>query len=217
MKAKCCLLFAMGLLVSLLCSSCALMPGRDPALTGNEPKEIPESIQAHFATHHELLAQAADYFLANHQAFDVIRDDWEASSGFFACDMKARAIKEALGQDGLEMFRELNEKAYLRSMAYFIPTENRAAALLFGFFPQDYKGDDVVIYIPPLSSSVDYAKKVENTISLISDESQHAVLVPLEKPGWYYQDESTKQGIDAIPETDGSFFFMLWELINLRF
>ena len=169
----------------LLCCTVLLQPERDPALTGNEPAEIPESLHVVFATHYDLLVQAADYFLANPHVFDVTRDEWEVSSGFFASDINAAAIKKALGEDGVKIIRNLNEKAYLRSVAYYIPTEDRIPALLFNFFPQGYD-NSLLIYIPPLSSSVNQAQKVENTLSLIS--VNHGILLPLESSGWYYID-----------------------------
>lgn len=180
-----CLLFAIGFIMILLGSPFTLLSERDSALTGNEPEEIPESLHVVFATHYDLLVQAADYFLANPQVFEVTRDEWEVSSGFFASDINAAAIKKALGEDGLEIVRNLNEKAYLRSVAYYIPTEDRIPALLFNFFPQGYD-NSLLIYIPPLTSSVNQTQKVENTLSLIS--VNHGILRPLESSGWYYID-----------------------------
>lgn len=182
-----CLLFAVGFIMLLLCSPFTLLSERDSALTGNEPEEIPESLHVVFAAHYDLLAQAADYFIANPQVFEVTRDEWEVSSGFFASDIDAAAIKKALGEDGVEIIRKLNEKAYLRSVAYYIPSDDYAPALLFNFFPQGYD-NSLLVYIPTLSSSVDQVQKVESTLSLIS--ANHGMLIPLTKSGWYYTDRS---------------------------
>lgn len=185
MKAKSYLLLTMSFVMILLCSSFTLLSERDPALTGNEPEEIPENLYVVILTHYDLLTQAADYFLSKPQVFEVTRDEWEVSSGFFASDMNAAAIKKALGEDGVEIVRNLNEIAFLRSVAYYIPTEDRVPALLFNFFPQGYD-NSLLIYIPHTSDSVYQAQRVENTLSLIS--ANHGKLTPLEKPGWYYVD-----------------------------
>lgn len=187
MTARICLLFAMGFIMILLCSPLINLSGRDPALTGNEPAEIPESVHVVYATHFDLLVQAADFFLSNPQVFEVTRDEWEVSSGFFASDVNGAAIKKALGEDGVKIVRNLNEKAYLRSIAYYVPTENRVPALLFNFFPQGYD-NSLLIYIPPLSSSLEQTQKEENTLSLLS--ANHGILIPLAEPGWYYTDRS---------------------------
>lgn len=171
----------------LLCAPFTLLSEGDSALTGNEPEEIPESLHVVFAAHFDLLVQAADYFIANPHVFEVTRDEWEVSSGFFASDINAAAIKKALGEDGVEIIRKLNEKAYLRSVAYYISTEDCVPALLFNFFPQGYD-NSLLVYIPPLSSPGDQMQKVENTLSLIT--ANHGTLISLTKPGWYYIDRS---------------------------
>ena len=183
MKVKLCMLFAICLSIILLCSTVILPPDRDPALTGNEPAEGPDNIHGIFAIHYDLLAEAAEYFRHNPQVYEVTRDEWEVSSGFFASDINAAAIRKALGKDGVEIVRRLNEEAYLRSLAYYIPTEERVPALLFNFFPQGYD-DSLLIYIYPANPTVDRAHKEGNTISLLS--ANHGVLIPLSVSRWYY-------------------------------
>lgn len=177
MKTLSWLPLAIGFPLFLLCLIVALQPGRDPALTGNEPAEIPESSLAIFETHYALLAEAAVFFGNNHQAFDVIRDEWEAASGFFASDADARAIKNGLGEDGVDIVRRLNAEAYLRSIGYYAETQTLAPALLFCFRtqrPDNHK----LIYIYE-----DQPSKEEQTISRLSDD--HGRLTPLSVPGWY--------------------------------
>lgn len=169
---------AIGFPLFLLCLIVALQPDRDPALTGNEPAEIPESSLTIFDTHNDLLAEAADYFGNHHQAFDIIRDEWEVSSGFFASDTDAKAIKTGLGEYGVDIVRRLNEQAYLRSLTYYTGTANQASALLFCFCTRT-PGESKLIYIYE-----DQPSKTEKAISRLSDD--HGRLVPLSAPGWYY-------------------------------
>ena len=160
-----------------------LQPERDPALTGNEPEIILQSSCAIFETHHELLAEAADYFEEHHQVFDVIRDEGEESSGFFASDTDAAAIRRALGETGVEIIRSLNEKAALRSVVYYMQTPDHAPAVLFNFVTQ-VSANDLLIYIYPAASTDGQANEVENTIMLLSEN--HGALLPFSAPGWYY-------------------------------
>ena len=111
MKAKMCVLFAICLSMLLLCSAVILQPKRDPALTGNEPTEGSDSIHGIFKMHYDLLAEAAEYFWHNPQVYEVTREEGEVSSGFFASDINATAIRKALGIDGVEIVRRLNEEA----------------------------------------------------------------------------------------------------------
>ena len=160
-----------------------LQPERDPALTDNEPETIPQSSCAVFEMYDGLLAEAAGYFGEHHQVFDVIRDEGEVSSGFFASDMDAAAIRRALGDTGVEIIRRLNEKACLRSVAYYTQTKSHVPALLFNFVTQA-SANDLLIYIYPVVPADDQANKAENIIALLS--KNHGALIPLSTPGWYY-------------------------------
>ena len=160
-----------------------LQPERDPALTGNEPETIPQSSCAVFEMYDGLLAEAAGYFGEHHQVFDVIRDEGEESSGFFASDTDAAAIRTALGETGVEIIRSLNEKAALRSVVYYMQTPDHAPAVLFNFVTQA-SANDLLIYIYPAVSWDDPADKVENTIVLLAEK--HGALLPFSIPGWYY-------------------------------
>lgn len=174
------LLGAAGAAMMLLCAVVLQQPGGDPALTGNEPKVIPASVLDVYATHGELLQEATDFFWQHPEVFDVTREEWEESSGFFASDADAAAISRALGDEGAEIIRRLNEEAWLRSAAYYIPTEERAAALLFNFFPQGYdKGLLICIHHAGISGEA-----VENARTLLCEN--HGTLIPLSAEGWYY-------------------------------
>lgn len=174
---------ALGMISSavvLLCAVMLLQPGGDPALTGNEPKVIPASVLDVYGTHGELLQEAADFFWQHPEVFDVTREEWEESSGFFASDADAAAIRRALGDEGAEIVRRLNEEAWLRSVVYYIPKEKRAAALVFNFFPQGYdKG--LLICIHHAGTSDEAA---ENARTLLCEN--HGTLIPLPAEGWYY-------------------------------
>ena len=166
--------------VVLLCAVMLLQPGGDPALTGNEPHVIPASVQDVYAAYSDLLQEAADFFWQHPEVFDVTREEWEESSGFFASDADDAAIRRALGEEGAEIVRRLNTEAWLRSAAYYIPTEERAAALLFNFFPQGYdKGLLICIHHAGISEEA-----VENARTLLCE--RHGTLIPLSAEGWYY-------------------------------
>ena len=174
---------ALGMISSavvLLCAVVLQQPGGDPALTGNEPKEIPASVLDVYAAYSDLLQEAADFFWQHPEVFDVTREEREESSGFFASDADAAAISRALGKEGVEIVRRLNEEAWLRSVAYCIPKNGRAAALLFNFFPQGYdKGLLICIYHAGISDEA-----VENARTLLCEN--HGTLIPLPAEGWYY-------------------------------
>jgi len=167
-----------GFLSRLLYLVMTLQPDRDPALTGNEPAELPESSRAIFETHKALLAEAAVFFGKNHRVFDGLRDEWEDASGFFASDLDARAVKKGLGEEGAEIVRRLNEQAYLRSLAYYTGTAKQAPALLFCFCTRT-PGESKLLYIYE-----DQPSKTEKAVSRLSDD--HGRLVPLSVSGWYY-------------------------------
>ena len=176
--------------VALICAVVLLRPGGDPALTGREPTGIPADVLEVFAAHGELLQEAADFFWQHPDAFEVTREEWEESSGFFASDAEAAAIRRALGEEGVELLRRLNEEAWLRSVARYIPTEDRAPALLFNFFPQEYdKGLLICIRTAGVQDEA-----VENARTLLSDK--HGELIPLPAPGWYYvKNVSVRRGM----------------------
>ena len=140
-------------------------------------------------THYDLLSEAVNNFEHNPQVFEVIRDEWEVSSGFFAKDIEAKAIRKALGDDGRRIVGSLNEKAYLRSVVYYMAFEDHAPALQFMFCTQAHSYD-LLIYIYSKDNSEKQSIEEANTICWISEE--HGPLLPLSIPGWYYiEDYST--------------------------
>ena len=177
MKTTAFISWAAGFLLLLLYLILTLQPDRDPALTGNEPAEMPESSRAVFEAHKALMEEAAAFFGKNHQAFDVIRDEWEDSSGFFSSDLDARAIKEGLGEDGTEIVRRLNAQAYLRSLVYYTGTSTQAPALLLCFCTRN-PGSGKLLYIYE-----DQPSGTEKARARLSDD--HGRLIPLSVPGWY--------------------------------
>lgn len=180
MKMLTAVLGAVCVSMILICAAVLLQPGQDPALTGHEPTEIPASVLEVYATHGELLQEAADFFWRRPEVFAVTREIWEDSSGFFASDADAAAIRRALGEEGVELVRRLNEEAWLRSVAYYIPRDNRAPALLFNFFPQGY--DKGLLLCIRREGTSDAA--AENTRALLCEN--HGELIPLPSAGWYY-------------------------------
>lgn len=169
--------------LALICAVVLLQPGRDPALTGNEPAVIPASVLDVYANHGELLQEAADFFWQHPEVFDVTREEWEESSGFFAGDADAAAIREALGEEGAEIVRRLNEEAWLRSVAYYIPGDDRAPALLFNFFPQGYDRGLLIC----IRTAGEPEEAVENARRLLC--GNHGTLIPLPAAGWYYVED----------------------------
>ena len=162
-----------------ICLMVLLQPERDPALTGREPTEIPESVIDVFWTHDDLLSEAAGYFGRHQEVFAVTREEGDLASGFFSSDVEATAIRKSLGEKGVSLVRRLNEQAYMRSVAYYVPTETTAPALLFNFFPQGYD-TGLLIWIDADA----LPHKLEQTVALLSE--RHGTLTPLSRPGWYY-------------------------------
>lgn len=183
MKMLMAVFWAICSIMVLMCAVVLLQPGRDPALTGNEPAAIPASVMEVFAVHGDLLQESADFFWQHPEVFEVTREEWEDASGFFASDADAAAIRRALGEEGVAIVRRLNEEAWLRSIAYYVPTEQRAPALLFNFFPQGYE-DGLLICIHTAGALDEPGDAVENVLTLLGEN--HGALIPLPAAGWYY-------------------------------
>lgn len=169
------------------------LPERDPALTGYEPAEAPESSRIIFEQHYTLLVEAVDYFGNNHQVFDILRDEWEISSGFFASDTDATAISAALDVDGKGIIQTLNRAACLRSIVYYTQTLDSSPALLFNFVTQS-SSNDLLIYIYPICTPGDRIINANSTVDLLSNN--YGLLQPLSSSGWYYVDRSNSLGTE---------------------